>query len=67
MSRTLYPKNFWHIPLLADHVIYVGLRAVFFRAPNFVKFLGKALWKQNMGLELHDAPGSTLMCSGLLP
>ena len=46
---------FWHIPLWADHVIHVGLRAVFSRTPNFVKNLGKALQKWDRGMELHDA------------
>ena len=49
MSITIYPKMFWHIPSWADHVIHVGLRAVFFRAPDFVKNLGKALQKWDRG------------------
>ena len=66
MSSTRYPKRSQHIPSWADYVIHVGLRVVFLRAPDFVKNLGKALWKQDMGIELHDAPGLTLMCRGLL-
>ena len=41
MSSTMYPKKFWHVPSQADHVIHVGLMAVSFRAPDFVKYLGK--------------------------
>ena len=67
MSNTMYPKKFWHIPSLADHVIDVGLRAFFFRAPDFVKCLENALQKQDRGIELHDAPGSASMCRGLPP
>ena len=67
MSSTVYPKKFWHIPSFADYVIHVGLRVVFFRAPDLVMYLEKALQRQNRGMELHDARGSTLMCRGLLP
>ena len=67
MSSTMYPRKFWDIPLCAVHVAHVGLRTVFFRAPGLVKCLGKALQKWDMGMVLHDAPGSTLMWRGLLP
>ena len=63
----MYPKKFWHIRSWADHVIHVSLRAVFFRAPNFVKYLGKAFWKWDRRMELHDDVGLTLTCRGLLP
>ena len=63
----MYSKTFWHVPLWADHVIHVGLKAVFFKALDFMKYLGKALWKWDWGMELQDAPGSTLMCRGLFP
>ena len=49
MSSTIYPKTFGHIPSWAGHVIHVGLRAVFFRAPDLEKNLGKALWKWDGG------------------
>ena len=59
MSSTTYPKKFWHIPSWADHIIHVGLRAVFSRAPDFVKNLGKTLQKWDRRMELHAAPGLT--------
>ena len=49
----------------ADHVIHVGLRAVFLRASDFVKYFGKALQKWDRGMELHDNPGLTLTCIGV--
>ena len=60
MSCTMYPKKFCHVPLWADHVFHVGLRVVFFRAPDFVKYVGKAFWMWERGMELHDAQRSTL-------
>ena len=45
----MYPRKFWHVPSWADHATHVGLRAVFFRAPDIVKYLEKALQKRDRG------------------
>ena len=46
----MYPKKFWDISSWAVQAFHVGFRAVFFRAPDLVKYLGKALWKWDGGL-----------------
>ena len=59
MSNTIYSKDsgMFHHELTMSSTLVLGL--TFFRAPDFVKCLGKALWTQDRGIELHDAPGST--------
>ena len=55
----MYPKKFLHSPSWDDCAAYVGFKADFFKASDFVKCLGKAVWKWDWGIALQSAPGST--------
>ena len=55
----MYPKKFLHSPSWADHVAYMGFKADFFKAPDFVKCLGNAVQKLDREIALQSAPGST--------
>ena len=49
----------FHHELTMLSTLVLGL--IFFRAPDFIKFLGNTLQKWNRGIELHSAPGSTFI------
>ena len=59
MLSTIYPKKCLHSPSWAEHVAYVGFKAVFFKAPDLVKCFGNVEWKRDRGIVLKSVPGST--------
>ena len=54
---TLKSSGMFHHELTMSSTLVLGL--IFFRASDFVKCLGNALWKWDREIELHYAPGST--------
>ena len=46
----MFPKKFLDSPSWADHVAHMGFKAVFFKAPDFVKCMGNAVQKQDRAL-----------------
>ena len=55
----MYPEKFQHSPSRADHVVHMGFKADFFKAPDFVKCLRNAVWKWDRGIAVQSLPGST--------